>query len=425
MRRLARPALLLAALVALAATLSACVAIKPGTFQITQPGGIGPVHYLVTLCTLGSEIGSEPCEPNDLEGEAQHMLALLVPKGATAPATIAATPGPGAYPIAFSRNQEVAQAFTEAPPPSEEEPWPPAGTELVGYLSGVVQETIGPELEWTVDAAIGLPNGSDGGSFGGPVKGAAMIGWRVVDGTHPSDRPVECFEGEIPEFTTVCQFPPQPLQAGVSDLKIPATAPVTANAGATASIPFALDFASSASARPSFELGGSTSLSGATVTVAGSPFAPGAPPAGATRYAPETRTATVAIPASAKPGTYTVTFTAKTSTGGAVSQTAQLTVVKPKIGFGKLTFNKKKGTATLQVKVFEAGTLTASGKGVAKVRKKAAKAKTLKVTIRAKGKAKKALDETGKAKVKAQFKFKPLAGAPVTKSRSIPLQKTL
>lgn len=425
MRRLVRPALLIAVAAALAATLSACIAVKPGTFQITQPGGIGPIHYLATLCTLGSEPGSEPCEPNDLEGDAQQMLALLVPKGAAAPAAVAAAPGPGAYPIAFSRNQEVAEEFAAAIPPSEEEPWPPAGSEIVGYLSDVVQEKAGPEVEWTIDVPIGLPSGSDGGSFGGPVKGGLMMGWRVVDGTHPADRPIECFEGEIPDFTTVCEFPSEPLEAGVSDLKIPAAAAVKANVGATAAIPFTLDFSSSATARPTFDLSASTNLPGTGVTVNGSPFAPGAPPAGATRYAPATGTASLTVPAKAKPGAYEVTLTAKAAGGAAVSQTAQLTVVKPKIGLGKLAFDKKKGTATLQVKVFEAGTLTASGKGIAKVKKKAAKAKTLKVTIRAKGKAKKALGETGKAKVKAQLKFKPLAGAAVAKTRPITLQKSL
>jgi hypothetical protein len=426
MRRSTRLSLLLAALVALAVTLSACAGIKPGTFQITQPGGIGPLHYVVTLCS--EDEGPETCEPSGKEGDGQQMLVLAVPKGATAPATVTAVPGPGASPMVFNRDPEVAAAFNATFGGIEGEEWPPPGSELVGYMTGVIDEVASPEVfEWTIDAEIGLPSGADGGSFGGPVEGDIGIGWRLVDGTHPPDRPINCFEGEPPfVFTGVCEIPNEFVQAGVSDLKIPTASPVTANVGATASIPFTLDFASSASTRPSFDLSGSTTLPGGTVTVAGSPFAPGAPPAGTSRYAPETRTAAVGIPATTKPGTYSVTFSAKAGGGGAVvTSTALLTVVKPKIGFGKLSFNRKKGTATLQVKVFESGTLTASGRGIVKAQKRAGKAKTLKVTIRAKGKAKKALSEAGKAKVKAQFKFKPLSGAAVTKSRSIVLKKTL
>jgi hypothetical protein len=426
MRRSARLSLLLAAFVALAVALSACAGIKPGTFQITQPGGIGSLHYLVTLCS--EDEGPEACEPSGKEGDGQQMLVLAVPKGATAPATVTAVPGPGASQIVFSRNAEVAAAFNATFGTTEgEEPWPPPGSELVGYMTGVIDEVASPEVfEWTIDAEVGLPAAADGGSFGGPIEGDVGIGWRLVDGTHPADRPIECFEGESPfEFTGVCEIPNEFVQATFSDLKIPAPAPVKANVGATASIPFTLDFASSASTRPTFDLTGSTNLPGTGVTVTGSPFAPGAPPAGTTRYAPLTSTASLSIPANAKPGTYTVTFTAKANGGGTVSRTAQLTVGKPKIGFGKLTFDKKKGTATLQVKVFEAGTLTASGKGVVKAKKKAGKAKTLKVTIKAKGKAKKGLDETGKAKVKAKFSFKPLSGAAVAKTRSIVLRKTL
>lgn len=421
MRPIARPALLFAAVVGLAAALSACTVFKPESFRVTQPGGVGALHYALALCTEPETLEGEPCEANTREGDTQVMLVFAVPKGATVPATVAAVPGPGAPPITYTRNQEVAERFA-ALPPAPEETWPPEGSELVGYLSGVFAEKAG-NFEWTIDAEIGLPNGAGGGPFGGPVNAAVATGWRLVNPTHPADRSINCEEAEGPESTTQC-IRNEKLAAGVSDLKIPATAPVKANLGATAAVPFTLDFASSSAARPSFELSGSTTVPGATVTVLGSPFAPGAPPAGTTRYPATIRTASVKIPPKAKPGAYNVSFAAKLGGAPVVTQTAQLIVVKPKIGFGKLSLDKKKGTATLQVKVFEAGALTASGKGVGKVKRKAKKAKTLKVTIRAKGKAKKALEEAGKAKVKATFKFKPLSGAAVTKSRSITLQKT-
>ncbi len=96
-----------------------------------------------------------------------------------------------------------------------------------------------------------------------------------------------------------------------------------------------------------------------------------------------------------------------------------------KFKLGKLKLNKKKGTATLSVKVPGAGTLTLSGKGVKKVSLSSKGAGTLKLHIKASGKAKKGLTGTGKAKLKLKLTFVPSGGVAATQSEKVKLVKNL
>jgi hypothetical protein len=99
-------------------------------------------------------------------------------------------------------------------------------------------------------------------------------------------------------------------------------------------------------------------------------------------------------------------------------------VVSPTNTFtlGAITRNKKKGTATLTATVPNPGELFGSGKGV-KVASAAVTSKTVtapgevKLTIRAKGKKKGTLNETGKVKVKPKITYTPTGATPV-RSRS-------
>jgi hypothetical protein len=84
--------------------------------------------------------------------------------------------------------------------------------------------------------------------------------------------------------------------------------------------------------------------------------------------------------------------------------------------FGKVKRNKKKGTATVELTVAGPGTLTASGKnaiakqlGAISSRASAA-ASTVKLLVKAKGKAKKKLNARGKAKVSLLVTFTPTGG---------------
>jgi len=97
---------------------------------------------------------------------------------------------------------------------------------------------------------------------------------------------------------------------------------------------------------------------------------------------------------------------------------------------GKVRRNRRKGTATLTATVPNAGELALSGKGVkragadgalaAKIVPAAGKVKLL---IRARGKKRRKLNETGKVTVKPKFTYTPTGGDPRTKSRKLTLRK--
>jgi NHL repeat. len=93
--------------------------------------------------------------------------------------------------------------------------------------------------------------------------------------------------------------------------------------------------------------------------------------------------------------------------------------------FGKLTLNKKKGTAILAVTVPGPGALVLSGKGIHRFKATAKKAGNVRLAIKLVGKAKRRLVKTGKAKVKAQARFTPTGGTSLTRARTLNLKKAL
>lgn len=436
-RRLAKPSLVLLALAVLALALSACAVFKEGSLKLSQPAGIGSVRVHFELCTEPEgEPGAFKCEPNEDEGQMQYVLAISVPKGFSPPATITAAPVSGGAPIVYSRNDQVAQAFSDAAT-EEGAQWPPAGSDGVGYLSAVFTEEEGETREWVVDADFGLPSNADGTPFAGSFGVTIGTGAREVSETAPADRPVDCFDfgaGEPPNPSeTICQVNEggKVVETGVSDLKMTAAPQGSAFLGGNAVLSFPLDFASTLSSLPSFNLTATSTLPQAKVTLSNPTFAPGAPDATTHRSPLAFGTVNVTVPKNAKPGVYDVTLTATSALGGSVtqaaslSQVAKLQVTKPVVRLGKVKLNKANGTAILFVKVPTAGTLTVSGKGIAKAKRKAKAAKTLKVPVKPKGKAKALLGENGKAKVRAKITFKPTGAAPVVKSKSITLKKNL
>ena len=417
-RRL-KPLVILVAFALLALGVSACATIKPESLRMTQPAGIGPVHVHFALCTEYEE----KCEPNEDEGESQYMLIFAIPEGSEAPQTVRAEPVDGAAPIAFQRNEEVVRATTELAAEFDGV-FPPEGFEAVGYMSGIYIEEKGAIREWTVDFDLSLPKPADGSPYGGPFSGSFISGWRKVDGTHPADRPVDCYEPTGPnEATAVCAGSTGG-ELGVSDLRIAAPLAAQAFVGGSATFAFPFDFAGTAGSLPTFNLSAGSTLAGVGLQLSSPTFVPGAPDATTHRSPTASPTVTVAVPGTAAPGTYDVTITAKTATGGSVSQTAKLTVTQPRIKLGKVKLNRAKGTATLSVGVPSAGTLTVAGKGVVKAKKAAKEAKTLKVLVKAKGKAKAKLEELGKSKVKAKISFKPSSGIAVKKTKSITLKQS-
>jgi hypothetical protein len=400
---------------------------KPGSLQVSQPTGLGPVRVHFNTCNLGEdESDGVPCGPVET-GETQpveleHMIVLAIPAGATAPATVTEVGiGGGAPTIVLTRSDQVGAAFAAFRPEPEEmhAPWPPpAGSQIVGYISGVISESLVDRFEWSVDPEFTIPAGA-------PFPITVATGARAVEGEkYSADRPVNCGSeslAELEENATFCEIG-EAKTTGTSELHIAAPAAASAFLGGTATLSFPLEGLTSASPVPTFALTATSSLTGATASPTQPTYVPTGVDPSTHRAAAASGGVTVTVPKTAAPGTYAVTLIATAPGGGVVSQTGSLVVAKPKLKFGKVKLNTAKGTATVTVTVPGAGTLTASGKGIVRAQKKASAPKALKLLIKAKGKTAKALAATGSAKLNAKFKFKPSSGIAVTQAKKLTLK---
>ncbi len=92
-----------------------------------------------------------------------------------------------------------------------------------------------------------------------------------------------------------------------------------------------------------------------------------------------------------------------------------------------VNLHRKKGTATLKVNVPNPGELVLSGNGVKGVGASRAVAVTApgiaRLPIRAKGKKRETLNETGRVRVKLKITYTPTGGDPSTQSRKLKLRK--
>ncbi len=92
--------------------------------------------------------------------------------------------------------------------------------------------------------------------------------------------------------------------------------------------------------------------------------------------------------------------------------------------FGKLKLNKKKGTATIQVKVPGKGTVFLIGSKTVKPALKQSRGKsTVTLAVAAKGKAAKTLKKVGKVKLAVRVRFTPTGGDARVKTKSLTLLK--
>lgn len=449
-RRLVKP---LAAVVAIGATVLAvagCGFVKFHSLAVSQPQGVGSVRVHFNLCTINLEGEvSAICGPNAGKTETfQYLAGIAVPPGSVPPASFTAVPIGGGAPITFTRNDEVVPEMSAAAAsiqkilgelkPEELEkaaalkellggPWPPSGLQGFGYISAPVEEAKGASGEWSVDAEFGLPPAGGSGPFPGPFSTAVAYGVRQVSASQPGNRPVHCIrvapEVKPAEGEAFCSGAVQQAQVGTSALEIVAPSkPAKAFVGGSGTLSFQLKFASTAGAVPSFAMSATTTAKGGKAKLSPGSFTPGEPGATTHESPAATGKVTVSVPKKVKPGTYSVTLSASTPQGGTVTQTGKLKVTKPKLKFAGVKLNAGNGTATLKVKVPSGGKLTISGKGVTTVKKKAKKAKTLKMKIAPTGSADATLSKTGKVKVKVKATFKPSSGISVSKTKSIALK---
>jgi len=98
------------------------------------------------------------------------------------------------------------------------------------------------------------------------------------------------------------------------------------------------------------------------------------------------------------------------------------TAVANEVKVKKTKLNKKKGTATLQVKVPGPGSLTLTGDSLAKSSAAPTAASTVKLKVKPKGKLKKKLKKKGKLTAKAKIKFMPTGGEPATEKAKVKLK---
>lgn len=109
---------------------------------------------------------------------------------------------------------------------------------------------------------------------------------------------------------------------------------------------------------------------------------------------------------------------------GAVELQKTSTVGPNSFSFGKVKVNRKKGTATVQVKPPADGTVLLVGsKTVKKASKKASGKVPLTILVAPNGKALKTLKKKGKVKIKARFKFTPIGGKAKAKTKTLKLVK--
>jgi len=106
-------------------------------------------------------------------------------------------------------------------------------------------------------------------------------------------------------------------------------------------------------------------------------------------------------------------------------------VIEPTNTFalGQITRNRKRGTATVEATVPNPGDLTVAGKGVraagggTAISAKAVGGGPVTLAIRARGKKKRKLNETGKVKLNVAITYTPTGGAPSTDSTKVKLRK--
>lgn len=117
------------------------------------------------------------------------------------------------------------------------------------------------------------------------------------------------------------------------------------------------------------------------------------------------------------PGVYPVNFSATDAAGNPVSAGGSISIAAPRpvLKIRKRKRNRKKGTILLTVQVSGPGRVVLTGKGVKRVQKRARRAGSVKLLVKAKGKTLKRLNGSGKAKIRVKIVFDPDGRGPNAK----------
>ncbi len=123
-----------------------------------------------------------------------------------------------------------------------------------------------------------------------------------------------------------------------------------------------------------------------------------------------------------KVGKYACQITAANFAGDNVEQNPYEFGVSASLALKKVTYNRRKGTATLRVAVTGAGRLDLYGAGVANAQRKHATG-TAKLVVRSSGRARIRLTSTGRARVKATISYTPEGGKAIKRRKTVVLKK--
>lgn len=104
---------------------------------------------------------------------------------------------------------------------------------------------------------------------------------------------------------------------------------------------------------------------------------------------------------------------------------APVVPIPPKVKVAKVKLNKRKGTAIVLAQVSGPGTVVLTGKGIVKQKGTSHGVGVVKLAVKTKGKAKRLLNEKGKAKVRAKLTFRLQGSTAVSVTRTITLKKHL
>jgi PKD domain len=125
-------------------------------------------------------------------------------------------------------------------------------------------------------------------------------------------------------------------------------------------------------------------------------------------------------------GTYRVTVQAEDAAGTAVSGAGTIQVLPSnEFSIGRVSFNRRRGTATIEVSVPWPGQLILYGKPVRRVSRQAHRAARLKMPIAAQGPALRRLSRRGHVKVSLAFAFTPAGGVSLIKHKKVTLIRKL
>jgi hypothetical protein len=123
-----------------------------------------------------------------------------------------------------------------------------------------------------------------------------------------------------------------------------------------------------------------------------------------------------------KVGSYACQVTATNFAGVDAELSPYEFAVKATVGFGKVTYNHRKGTATLRVALTGSGRLDLYGAGVANAQRKHVQG-TARITVRTSGRARIKLGNAGRVKVRATIAYTPEGGKAIKRFKKVVLKK--